>query len=57
MAQIIDSLLSYFGVAVLPPDTFGGFVQWFVMICMAVSLFKYVVASIFWLVRSFGKGV
>ena len=56
MAEIINSLMEYFGVNESPVKVLEC-ILWFIKMSFGCCLFRYVLYSLFWLTSQFRKGV
>lgn len=55
MFDLIHDLSSYFGLSSMP-ETFGEFLPWFVMFLFGIEFVLFVFDSVFYTIRSLGKG-
>lgn len=55
MFDLIHDLGSYFGLSSMP-ETFGEFLPWFVMFLFGIEFVLFVFDSVFYTIRSLGKG-
>lgn len=56
MYSIINDLMNFFGIAVLP-TSFSEFLSWFVMFLFGMEFVLYILDSIFYTIRQLSKGV
>lgn len=54
MYDVLIEFLQFFGVSVTPPETVGEFVVWFVMVCAALAILKFVIKLFFDMVCAVG---
>ena len=56
MYNLINDMITYFGVAVVP-DSFAAFLPWFVSVLLGMELVLYVLDMVFYTIRHLTKGV